>query len=291
MNMAIDVSASAWHNGAIVPRERASPSIASISLHMGTGVFDGVMAYWNDDHFYLHAAREHFERFRRNATSMGLAFPWSSAELEAGARALLAEHPGRTTYLRPLAFRAAPQLFLTGTEHLPVDVSMFGVTVARDNDTSLRCQLSPIERVSGRAMPVAAKACGLYVNSYACRRAAERDGFDDGIMLDRDGRITEASAANVVFLQDRGVVTPRVTPDIFPGITRALVLQIASELGLDVTERDVRAEELGGFDGAFLCATLMELRPLACISDMAFDTALSDVYRALVGRFRQFTHR
>jgi len=257
---------------------------------MGTGVFDGMMAYWNGDHFYVHRSREHLERFRRHAAKMGLAFSWSVLELEDAVRELLSRAAKRTTYVRPIAFRAAPQLFLTGSEHLPVDVCMFGVYANRDCDLPLRCQLSTVERVSGRAMPVAWKVCGVYVNSYVCRRAAEEAGFDDGIMSDDTGRIAEASAANVIFLQGDCVITPRLTPEIFPGVTRAHVLELAVQLGREVIEREIRPEELASFDGALLCATLMELRPISCISHVEYATSQNPHYRALVDAFRDVTH-
>src|SRR4051812_39350701 len=118
------VSAYCWSNGEIKDREKGAPSVASISFHLGTGVFDGVMAYWNDDHYYIHRAEAHLARFRLGAAKMGLAFSWSVEELLAGIRDLLRLEPEGTQYIRPIAFRGGPELWVTGAEGRPVDVTI-----------------------------------------------------------------------------------------------------------------------------------------------------------------------
>jgi branched-chain amino acid aminotransferase len=287
----IPVTELAWHNGRVVPLEAAAPSIASISLHMGTGVFDGLMAYWNNDHFYLHKGREHLQRLRSGAERMLMPFPWTDHELEAGIRQILERAPKQTHYIRPIVFRGAPQLLLTGSENRPVDVCVFGVPVARDIAGELACQLSPVERVSSRAMPVTWKVCGLYVNSYLARRTAEAAGFQDGVMLDREGRIAEASAANIFFLEGDRLVTPRLTPDIFPGITRMTLLDLAAQLGVSTVERDLFPPDLPTFDGAFICATLMEIRPLSRLGATDYSTESNELFRALLEAFRRTTRQ
>src|ERR1700684_2902276 len=98
------VSAHCWYNGQIRDREKGARSVASISFHLGTGVFDGIMAYWNHDHYYLHRAEGHLIRFRRGAPCMGLTFRWSVDELLAGIVDLLKHEPNETQYIRPIAF-------------------------------------------------------------------------------------------------------------------------------------------------------------------------------------------
>jgi len=279
----------AWHNGRLVEREEAAPSIASHSLHLGIGVFDGIMAYWNSDRYYIHRLDAHLDRLRNGSTQMGLEFPWSNADLSSGLLSLLEALPPHNYYIRPIVYRSVPQLKFSDT--LPVDVTILAVTIARDVDKSLTCHISPYERVSGRAIPVSWKVCGTYVNSYLARRAAELAGFDDAIMLDYEGRITEASAANIFFLQKDTVITPELTPNIFPGITRATLLDIAKKLGIEVIERDVRPDELGNFDGAFLAATMMELKPLATIDSYTYDSANHLLFRRFLQAFREITHQ
>lgn len=278
----------AWHNGRLVQREQAAPSIASHSLHLGIGVFDGIMAYWNSDHYYIHRLEAHLDRLRHGSTQMGLEFHWSNEDLILGILSLLDEVPVNNYYIRPIVYRSVPQLNFS--DAMPVDVTILAVTIARDVDKPLTCHISTYERVSGRAIPVDWKICGTYVNSYLSRRAAEVGGFDDAIMLDQSGRITEATAANLFLLQKDTVITPALTPNIFPGITRSTLLDVAQSLGIEVVERDIRASELENFDAAFLAATMMELKSLATIHPHRYDSS-NHLFRSFLKAFREITHQ
>lgn len=287
--MIFEPAAIAWQNGKLVEREQAAPSIVSHSLHLGIGVFDGIIAYWNGDHYYIHRLEAHLDRLRNGSTKMGLAFSWSNEDLKSGLLALLDEIPAQTYYIRPIAYRAGAYFHINA--EMPVDVTILAVTIARDVVKPLTCHISPIERVSGSAIPVTWKICGTYVNSYLSRRTAELNGFNDAIMLDQQGRITEASAANILFLQKDKVITPTLTPNIFPGITRATLLDIAQSLDIEVIERDIRPEELGNFDGAFLAATMMELKPLVSIDSHQYDSANHALFRQFLKEFQEITHQ
>ena len=220
---------------------------------------------------------------------MGLGFSWSNEDLTLGLKSLLAELAPTNYYIRPIVYRKEPRLVFQ--EQMPVDVTILAVTTPRDVDKALKCHISSYERVSGRAIPVAWKICGVYVNSYLSRRAAELAGFDDAIMLDQEGRITEATAANLFLLQGEKVVTPKLTPNIFPGITRDTLLDIAESSQIEVIEGDIRPDELGDFDGAFLAATMMELKPLSTIHPHQYDTSNHPLFRLFLKKFREITHQ
>lgn len=284
-------SSHAWFNGAIGAREASAPSVASISFHLGTGVFDGLMAYWNEDHYYIHRGSEHLARFREGAARMGLNFSWTVPQLLAGIQELLSHEPPGTQYIRPIAYRGAPELWVTGGEGRPVDVSIFTVRVDRDSDATLACHVSPVERISSRAIPGHTKVSGAYVNSFHARRTAEKAGFQDAIMLDREGRITEASAANFFMFADGCLFTPPLNPDVFPGITRQVVRELAAPLDIECIESDITSADLSRARGAFLCSTLMEIRALDRIGERSLPTAQLDAYRELVRSFRAMTHQ
>jgi branched-chain amino acid aminotransferase len=250
-----------WSNGEIKDREQGAPSVASISFHLGTGVFDGIMAYWNRDHYYIHRAEDHLVRFRQGAAAMGLVVPWSVEDLHAGIVELLKHEPQGTQYIRPIAFRGGPELWVTGSEGRPVDVSIFTVRTAthRDLDDPIHCELSCIERISSRSIPRQIKVSGAYVNSFHARRTAEKSGAQDGLMFDRDGHLAEASAANVFVIAGDRLLTPSLKPDVFPGITRKVVIELARDNGMQTTEAELTRSDLirgqaPAIDGAFLSA-------------------------------------
>ena len=279
----------AWHNGNLVPREQAAPSIASHSLHLGIGVFDGIMAYHNQDHYYIHRLSAHLDRLHHSATQIGLTYSWSTADLTTGIHALLAAAPPQTYYLRPIVYRAVPQLNFR--DEMPVEVSILAVGIARDRAHPLTCHISPYQRISGQAVPINLKLCGTYINSYLSRRTAEQQGFQDAILLDAEGRITEATAANLFLLQNDAIVTPSLRPSIFPGITRATVLEIAAALGIPAIERDLYPTDLATCNGAFLAATMMELKPLATIHPHSYSSDSHPLFRRILHRFQEITHQ
>lgn len=286
-------SAHSWCNGQVANREAGAPSVASASFHLGTSVFDGIMAYWNGDHFYIHRAKEHLVRFREGAKRMGLGFSWSIEAIHAGIDELLNHEPKGTQYIRPIAYRRAPELWITGLEGSPADVSIFTVRTGnyRDIDAPISCQISPIERISSRSVPGQTKVSGSYVNSFLARRTAELAGFDDGIMFDREGRLAEASAANVFVIVANQLVTPPPNPDVFPGVTRQVVLELAAANAITAKEADLRYQDLAAIDGAFLCSTLMEIRGVSRLADRQLPTLENPVFKTIVDAFRSLTHQ
>jgi branched-chain amino acid aminotransferase len=249
------------------------------------------MAYWNEDHYYLHRAEAHLDRFRQGAGRMGLSFPWTTGQLLAGIHELLAHEPVGTQYIRPIAYRRAPELWVTGNDGMPVDTSIFTVRVARDIDAPISCHISPVERISSRAIPGHTKVSGAYVNSFNARKTAERAGFDDGLMLDREGRLAEASAANFFAIEHGRLITPPINPDVFPGVTRSTVIDLANEIGADFEEVDIRPSDLVEIDAAFLSSTLMEIRAISKIGDNVLATAENVLYRNILTSFRRLTHQ
>ncbi len=284
------VSDLAWVDGEVVPREQGAPSLASSTFHMGTGVFDGIMAYWNGDHFHLHRVEEHLVRFKTGAARMDLPFAWETEQLEEGIRALLETCPRRTHYIRPIAFRGAPEIMLVASRELPVSACIFAVEVERDVADPMRGTIVPVERVSSRAIPVAWKVCGTYANSFLAQRMAFARGADVGVLLDGEGRLAEASTSNLFLIRDGRLVTPSVDADVFPGITRRCVLEIAERIGAEAVERPVDPAELARCEGAFLASTMLELRPFSAIDDVRFATAEHPLYRRIRAEFDAMTH-
>lgn len=281
------ISERSWFNGQMVQTAALKPSIASPTLHLGIGVFDGLMAYWFRGRHRVAMQQVHVRRFLASSERVGLATGFNGRDLAQAIREVLAATPPGDLYVRPMAYHQGPRIYLTPGSKVRADLVVFGMRVATGALRSLRCTVSGVQRVPGAAIPVHCKMNGAYANSYLARAAAEAVGFDDGLLLDAAGRITEASAANVFFLAGSRLVTPSVTPEVFPGATRALVLRLAARLGICAEERTVLPGELAGFDGAFLTATLMEIQPIGTIDDVAYDTVDNQVFRRIRHEFRR----
>lgn len=283
------VSDRAWVDGRVTEREKAAPSVASATLHMGTGVFDGIMAYWNADHWHLHLGSAHLERFVQGCGKMGLTVPWSVEEMELGIHELLATCERTTHYVRPIAFRGAPEIRLVPSIDLPVTVCIFAVSVARNVETPLSCAVSPVQRVSSLAIPVSWKVCGTYVNSFLAQSEAIERGYDTGLLLDKQGNVSEAAVSNIFIVRQERLYTPELSADVFPGLTRRLILEIARSEGIDAEERAITIDEVERCDAAFLCSTLLEVRPLACIGRRQLASDENGTVRGIISRFRAVT--
>ena len=252
-----------------------------------------MMAYWNRDHYYMHRAEEHLVRFREGSACMGLTFPWSVEQLFAGIMELLKHEPERTQYIRPIAFRGAPELWITGSEGRPADVSIFTVRTDqhRDLDAPISCEFSSVERFPVARSRVRSKSAAL--TSTVSWRAGwrKRAAPMTALCSTATATSTEASAANVFLISGDRLITPRIKVDVFPGITRDVVIEIARDKGIDVQEAELRREDLASMDGAFLCSTLMEIRGLSKLGAQSMSTVELPVYKTVVRAFRVLTRQ
>jgi branched-chain amino acid aminotransferase len=221
---------------------------------------------------------------------MDLPFAWDLEQLETGIRALLDSCPSRTHYIRPIAFRGAPEIMLVASRELAVNVCIFAVEVERDETAPMRGTIVPVERVSSRAIPVAWKVCGSYANSFLAQRKAFERGFDVGVLLDGAGRLAEAATSNIFLIDGDTLVTPSIEADVFPGITRRSVLEIAARIGVEAVERPVDPHELARCDGAFLASTMLELRPFSAIDDVQMASAEHPLFQRVRAEFDAATH-
>ncbi|MBK8099798.1 MAG: aminotransferase class IV family protein [Planctomycetes bacterium] len=277
-----------WYNGVLAPFASVCPSIASPSLHLGIGVFDGLMAYCEPGGYSIPALPEHLSRFKRSCERIGLLHRWDAAGIGVGIKDLLRGLPAADYYVRPLAFQSGPRIYLTPSTTTEADVVIMAMPVRVGQVRELACQISSIIRVSRRAVPIECKVSGGYVNSYLARLEAERAGYHDALFLDGRGVITEASAANVFFVVDDRLVTPSLQGDVFPGLTRNALIGLAQARGIVVEERDVLPSELMGFSGGFLCATLMEVQPIVHMGSTEWRTPEDGIYQVLAADYRRY---
>jgi branched-chain amino acid aminotransferase len=242
---------------------RLSP--ATHALNYGTGVFEGIRAYWNEGRGALQVLklREHYERFEKSCRMLRIELPHTVDELcEVTLEILRRNAPREDTYIRPLAYKSAASVGVK----LAVEEELSIFTVPMGNYvelTGLRCCVSSWRRTPDTAIPARGKFTGSYINTALAVDEAQRAGYDDAIFLTQDGHVSEASAANIFLLRKGGLVTPPVTADILEGITRDAVMELAErELGMPVMLRDVDRTELYAADEVFLTGTGYQIAPI-----------------------------
>ena len=254
-----------YHGGELVKMGDVRLSPATHALNYGTGVFEGIRAYWNESRGTLQVLklREHYERFEKSCRMLRIELPNSVDELcDITLEILKRNGPREDTYIRPLAYKAAESIGvnLRGDSQLSIFTVPMGNYVEL---TGLKACVSSWRRTADNAIPARAKCTGSYVNTALAVDEAHRAGYDDAIFLTQDGQVSEASAANIFLVRKGGIVTPPVTADILEGITRDAIMELADrELGIPVVERDVDRTELYAADEVFFSGTGFQIAPV-----------------------------
>ena len=236
------------------------------ALHYGTGCFEGIRAYWNEEReqLYLLQAAAHFDRLRNSGKILKMNLAFSTEELIRVTLELLRRNGYREdTYVRPLLYKSVEQIgvllhglsdgFLLYTAPMGNYVELNGI----------RCQVVSWRRVSDSALPARAKVTGGYVNAALAKSEALENGFEEAIVLNDAGHVSEGSAENLFIFKDGCLFTPPVSDDILEGVTRRLVIHLArEEMGVPVVERSIDRTELYTCDEVMLVGTGAQVSPV-----------------------------
>ncbi len=249
-----------FFNGEFVSEEEAKISVKTHAFNYGTGVFEGIRAFWNDkkEQLFVLALKEHLSRFKNSCKILHISLPYSIEELTEIVLKLLQTNQYRQdVYIRPLAYISSEKIGVKLVE-LDYGLTIFAVPFGsyyRDEE-QVKAIVSSWRRISDNAIPARAKCCGAYVNSALAKSEALLAGFDEAIVLNEDGHVAEASAANIFIIRDGVVVTPPVTSNILEGITREIVISLLqNELLIEVQERNIDRTELYVADEIFVTGT------------------------------------
>jgi branched-chain amino acid aminotransferase len=237
------------------------------ALHYGTGCFEGVRAYWNEDQKQLFCFRmpEHYERLRQNAGILRMELPLSIREMcDVSAELLRRNDYREDVYIRPLCYKASEEIGvrLHGLrDAFAIYTAPFGAYV--DIDSGIRCMVSTWRRIDDNVAPARSKCTGIYINSALAKSEAMENGFDEAIMLTHEGHVSEGSAENIFIVRRGTFITPPESDNILEGITRATLIHLATEeMGLEVIERSIDRSELYASDEVFLCGTGAQIAPV-----------------------------
>ena len=252
-----------------VPIRDAKIGVMTHAFNYGTGVFEGIRAYWNAEEEQLYGLnfREHYARLTRSCKILRLNLPHSVEDLVDITIELLRKCGYREdAYIRPVAFKSSELIGVrlhNLQDNFTVFAIPFGDYVAIDRGISV--QVSSWRRVDDNAIPARAKITGSYVNAALAKSEAEESGFDEAIVLTDDGHVSEGSSANLMLVRDGKIITPAATDNILEGIVRANVMRIAHDEKIPVEVRRVDRTELYQMDEAFLCGTGVQISAITSI--------------------------
>lgn len=281
----------AYFEGAIVPIEQARVSITCNTLHYGTGCFGGLRAYWNTDErrLWLFRPLDHYRRLLSSAKMIFADIGHTPESLtDVTVQLLAAEGFRQNAYVRPIVYKD-DGVFRVQLHDATDKVAIFAQPVGAYIHAAglLRVAISSWRRVDDTMIPARGKLNGAYLNSALAKSEANKAGYDEALVLNQDGHVSEASAANVFIVRNGALVTPPVTANVLEGITRRTVIHLATkELGLEVVERDIDRSELFVADEVFLCGTGVQISAIGEVEGrVVADGAEGPVCAALRGRY------
>jgi branched-chain amino acid aminotransferase len=255
-----------WMDGKLVAWEDATVHVLVHALHYGTGVFEGIRAYETPDGTAVFRHREHMERLHSSARAYVIELDWTVDELMDAARQVVKENELESAYIRPLVYLGAGSLGLNPTgvpTHTAIAAWRWGAYLGEEGlRRGIRVRVSSWRRLDHQSFVPNAKGTGGYANSVLAKREAIRDGYDEAILLNMRGFVTEGTGENLFVIRGDVVQTPPVSSGILDGITRATVMQVLGDDGYEVVERDLTRSDLYNADEMFFSGTAAEVTPI-----------------------------
>lgn len=284
-----------FFKGRIVPDDDAKISVRTHAFNYGTGVFEGIRAFWDEarQRLVIVALRQHYERLINSGKILRIAIPYTVEELVQITLGLLErEAPTADTYIRPIAYKSDEKVGvnLKGGDGFCIYTTPFGSYYP--DETNVKAVVVSRERVADNAIPARGKINGSYVNPALSKDDAQSLGMDEAIVLTQDGHVSEASAANLFIVRHGQIITPPVTADILEGITRQIVmLLVQHQLHTSVLERQIDRTELYVADEVFICGTACNVSAITSVDNRLVGFGrLGPLTRVIRDAYIDFVH-
>jgi branched-chain amino acid aminotransferase len=265
-----DRDGSIWFDGKLIPWREAKVHVLTHALHYASAVFEGQRVY-DGEVFLLEA---HTDRLFASGKLLGFDIPYTREEINRACKEVIVANKMQNGYMRPIAWRGPEQMGVAA-QHTKIHVAIAAWTwpsyfTPEAKLKGLRLNISDWKRPAPDCAPTRAKAAGLYMICTLSKDKAEAAGYQDSLMLDYRGQIAEATGANIFFVKDGVLHTPK--PDCFlDGLTRREVMKLARARGIEIVERAIQPGEMEGFEQCFITGTAVEIFPVSEIGSYRFE--------------------
>lgn len=269
--MAIPETKFVWMNGEFVKWKDATIHILSHVIHYGTGVFEGIRCYETDKGPAVFRLDEHVERLINSSKVYNFEFKYSHDEVKEAILETIRINELKSCYIRPLVYMGFNGLAVN-PKGCPTDFAIsvwpWGAYLGEDSlEKGIRAVISPWQKFNSNMMPTMAKACGQYLNSNLAVSDANKNGYDEAILLNSKGTVAEGSGENIFLVEKGKIITNSSDSSILLGITRDSVIEISRDLGYEVIEREISVSDLFFADEAFFTGTATEIAPIREINE------------------------
>jgi branched-chain amino acid aminotransferase len=256
-----------WFDGKMVKDEDAKVPVMTHAIHYGTSVFEGLRGYWNSKNLYIFRLNDHIKRFRNSGKVYSISLRFTDKEIANAIIDLSKKNNVREScYIRPFYFVGRHGINLHVTENTPTHAVIvmfpFGELF---NKNGIKVGISSWRRIQDISTPPLAKMGGNYLNSILATQESKRNGYDEAVLLDHLGNISEAPGENIFIIRDGKLLTPPPSSSALEGITKDSVIKIARDLGYQTVEREIPRTEIYFSDEVFLTGTAAEITPVISV--------------------------
>ena len=294
--MSLKQTKNIWFNNKLIPWEDATIHVLSYALHYGSAVFEGIRAYKTDDGCKIFRLDEHVKRLLNSAKIYRMNIPYSHQELKNACQIIVSSNDlNEGAYIRPIAFRGYDDLGLHAHNDDAIDVVVaaweWGTYLGNDAlKNGVDACVSSWNKINPNTIPFMAKASGNYLSATLVAMEAKQNGYDEGILLDSTGMVSEGAGENIFMVKDGNLYTPPLSSSILDGITRDAVIKIAESLKLNVTETKIPREQLYIADELFFTGTAVEITPIKSVDKITIGSGTkgpvtTEIQKAYFGLF------
>jgi len=291
-----------WMDGKLVDWDKANVHVLTHALHYGSAVFEGIKAYDAKKGMAIFRLKEHVDRLFDSAHVLGIKIPFSKSEITQAIKETVRANKLKSCYIRPIVFLGDGKMGLNpigAPVKCVIAAWSWGAYLGEEGIAKgIRLRTSSFNRHFVNSMMTKAKISGNYVNSVLAKLEAVNQGFDEALMLDTEGYVSECTGENI-FIVKNSVIKTTPNTSILPGITRATIMQIAKDMEHEVREERFTRDELYIADECFLTGTAAELTPVREVDNRAIGAGkpgpvtkkLQETFMKVVkGQIKEYEH-
>ena len=258
-----------WFDGKLMPIDKAKVPITTHAIHYGTSIFEGIRAYWNSKNLHIFRLDDHIERFRNSGKYYSISLNFSNNDIKKAIINLCKKNKmKKSCYIRPFYFVGQYGINLHVTEKAPTHVAMFMFPFGDlFNKKGITAGVSSWRKFSISSTPPQAKMGGNYLNSILATQESKRNGYDEAILLDKFGNVSEAPGENIFIVLNNEIITPPTSSSALKGITRDSIFRLAEDRNYESSIREINRSELYIADEIFLTGTAAEITPIIRVDE------------------------
>ena len=262
--MKFPISKFVWFDGRLLPVNKAKVPVTTHAIHYGTSIFEGIRAYWDGKNLYVFRLDQHVKRFRNSGKYYDISLNFSDREIKKAIINLCKKNKIRKScYIRPFYFIGQYGINLHVTKKAPTHVAIFTFPFGDlFNKNGISTVISKWRKFSNLSTPVQAKMGGNYLNSILATQDAKKKGYDESILLDYSGYVSEAPGENIFLVKNNVLFTPPLESSALDGITRKSIIKLAKDMKLKLKIQKISRNKLTLADEVFLSGTAAEITPV-----------------------------